>query len=333
MVLTLFCAKIQSQDFFWKAGVYSFFDNVEFSGSEYKMSQTMSGIQAVPEVGIKFDTVHLISAGGNALHEFGGMAAVERFYPVIYYEFDRKPYRFLMGAFPRSMALDKYPRVFFQDSVSYFRPNMNGVFWEISGRKGYVNLWLDWTGQRSPTEREAFFAGVSGRYGAGIFYLQHFDYMFHYAKDFDPIVDRGIHDNMLTLTSAGIDLSGLTFLDRLDINAGWLAGVERARAENSGWLVNSGFFMETRLAYKRVGVFNSLYAGDAQMKFYADHGNGLYWGDPAYRAGNYNRTDLCVDFINSGRVRLNLTYSLHFAEGNVYHEQLLKAQIMLNNIK
>jgi hypothetical protein len=91
--------------------------------------------------------------------------------------------------------------------------------------------------------------------------------------------------------------------------------------------------METHLAYKRVGIFNTLYLGDGQMAFYADHSNKLYWGDPIYRAGNYNRSDFYIGFIKTNRVKLNLTYSLHFAEGNMYHEQLLKLQVALDNFK
>jgi hypothetical protein len=91
--------------------------------------------------------------------------------------------------------------------------------------------------------------------------------------------------------------------------------------------------METHLIYRRIGVFNTLYLGNGQMKFYNKYSNKLYWGDPIYRAGNYNRSDFYVDFIKTNRVKLNLTYSLHFAERNMYHEQLLKVQIALDNFR
>jgi hypothetical protein len=331
-VLIIFSVKAHTQDFIWKANVYSFFNNNEFGQSKYKIPQTMSGIQAAPEIGIRFDSVHTISGGVNILNEFGSKKGVDKIYPTVYYEFNNTAYRFLMGAFPRNAALDKYPRVFFQDSIAYFRPNMTGIFWELTREKGYLNLWLDWTSQISVTERETFFAGISGRYNAGIFYMQHFNYMFHYAKDFDPVVEKHIYDNALMLTSVGVNLSQLTFLDQFDINAGWLSGIERSR-EQTGWIANNGFLMETRLAYKRFGVFNTLYIGEQQMAFYADQSNRLYWGDPIYRAGNYNRADFHIDFIKTNRVKLQLAYSLHFAEQNVYHEQFLKLQIALNNFK
>jgi hypothetical protein len=333
IILIFFSVSAHTQDFLWKANVYSFFNNNEFGGSKFKIPQTMSGIQAAPEIGIRFDTVHTISGGVNILNEFGSKKAVDKIYPTVYYEFNKAPYRFLMGAFPRSAALNKYPRVFFQDSIAYFRPNMTGIFWELSREKGYFNLWLDWTSQISVTERETFFTGLSGRYNAGKFYLQHFNYMFHYAKDFDPVIEKGIYDNALMLTSVGVNLSELTFFDCFDINAGWLSGIERSRAENTGWIINNGFLMETHLAYRRFGIFNTLYIGEGQMPFYAAQSNKLYWGDPIYRAGNYNRSDFCIDFIKTSKVKLQLAYSLHFAERNVFHEQLLTLQIALDNFR
>jgi hypothetical protein len=321
-----------SQDLIWKAKLFPFFDNVEFGESEYKIPQTMSGIQIAPEIGLRWDSVHIIGAGVNLLHEFGSNNPVDKLCLTAYYEFNKRPYRFLMGAFPRDNVLEKYPRLFFQDSISYYRPDINGIFWEIYSEKNYLNLWLDWTSQISETVRETFFIGLSGRYNTGIFYLQHFDYIYHYAKDLDPVVEKGIYDNGIILTSAGIDLSGKTFLDVLDINGGWAAGIERDRAGGSGWIINNGLLIETRIGYRLFGIFNTLYLGEGHMSFYDDQSNNLYWGDPIYRAGNYNRSDFYINFIRNNKVNVNLTYSLHFAEGRMYQEQMLKASINLNNL-
>lgn len=293
----------------------------------------MSGIQIAPEAGLQWDSVHLIGAGLNLLHEFGSSYAIDKLDLTAYYEFNKEPFRFLMGAFPRDNVLEKYPRIFFQDSISYYRPNINGIFWEISSGNSYLNLWLDWTSRKSVTVRETFFIGLAGRYTSGLFYLQHFGSMFHFAKDLDPIVEKDIYDNALFVTSAGIDLSGKTFLDVLDLNAGWAAGVERSRAEGTGWIMNDGLLIETKLGYKYAGIFNSLYLGEGQMAFYEDQNNDLYLGDPVYRAGNYNRSDFFVNFIRNDKINVRLTYSLHFTESNVYHEQMLKVSVNLNNLK
>jgi hypothetical protein len=280
-----------------------------------------------------WDSIHQVNVGFDLLHEFGSTRAFDYFYPTVYYEMSRKPFRFYMGAFPRKFALEKYPRIFFQDSISYYRPNINGLFWEYSKKQNYFNVWLDWTGRQSQSVHEAFFMGFSGRYNLGILYAQHFGYMFHYAGKMNPIINEALHDNGVFLTSLGLDFARFTNLDKLEINAGWVVGLDRARADETGWIVQKGVLMETKIEYKGFGVFNSFYSGHAQMNYYNDHKNDLYWGDPIYRAKTYNRSDIYFRFFNSKVVSTKLTYSLHFTENTVYHEQSLKVTFNLNNNK
>lgn len=321
-----------SQEKNWRLDFFSFFDNTEFGRSKVTIPQTMAGVMVAPEFGLTWDTVHKVNVGINLLHEFGSQKAIDRYFPTAYYEYTRGAFRFMMGAFPRSRAVDKYPRLFFQDSISYYRPNINGLFWEYRKQKNYANVWLDWTGRQSKTLNEAFFIGFSGKYNLGIFYVQHFGYMFHLAGKMDPIVEEALHDNVLFHTSAGIDLSGKTFFNTFDINAGWVSRRERSRAENTGWIKLDGFLLETRLEYKWFGLFNTFYSGDGMMYFYKDKGNELYWGDPVYRAKQYDRTDFYITFIHAKTVNLQLTYSLHFLESRIYNEQMLKVNINLNSL-
>lgn len=320
-----------SQDVKWKVGLFSFFDNIEFAGSHYAIPQTMSGVRLSPELGLRWDSVHLVSGGISLLHEFGSAGTINSVSPFAYYYYNGKPVRFMMGAFPRDNALGRYPRVFFRDSVTYYRPEMNGMFLEYGRGKSYFNLWLDWSSRQTFTEREAFFAGFSGRYHTGPFFISHFNYMYHFSGYKDPAVEEALHDNILLLTSAGLDLSEVFTFDRLELSGGWLTGFERARADASGWIRQNGFLAEVVVDYGAFGLTNSYFRGDRLYTFYNDHGNELYWGDPLYRAGTYNRTDLKLRFLRKVKISLDLIYSLHFAEGNVYHEQSLKAKIDLNN--
>jgi hypothetical protein len=328
----IFACMGYSQGKTWQLGLYTFFDNIEFGGSGVKVPQTMSGVMVAPEAGLRWDSAHRISAGLNLMHEFGSKTVLENLYPTAYYDYSKGSLRFLMGAFPRGVASDKYPRLFFQDSVSYYRPNMEGVFLGFSRKWGYLNVWLDWTGRQSVNVHEAFLTGISGRYNRGVFYARHFGYMFHYAAKKDPVVEEALHDNLLFHTSLGIDLSGKTLLDRLDINAGWVLGLERARADNTGWIAMNGMLAEARLEFKGLGLFNSFYTGHGLMYFYGDHGNDLYWGDPVYRSKTYNRTDIYVRFFREEKINMELTWSLHFLEGRMYHEQMLKVRVDLNNL-
>src|ERR1035437_5997054 len=281
-----------SQEKNWRLDLFNFFDNTEFGQSAFKIPQTMAGVHVAPEAGVVWDTLNKLNIGMNLLHEFGSPNAIDKFYPTAYYESDRGPLRFLMGAFPRSRTIENYPRLFFQDSISYYRPNINGIF-----------------------------------------YLQHFGTMYHYAGKMDPVVEEPLHDNLLFLTSAGIDLSGNTCFSKLETNAGWILRLERSRADNSGWIASNGFLMETRVEYKWLGLFNTFYKGDDMMHYYSELGSKLYWGDPTYRSETSDRSDIYIRFLQSRTVDLELTYSLTFMEDRMYHEQMLKLIVNLNSLK
>lgn len=318
-----------SQDLFWKAGLFSFFDNNEFSGSSYKISQTMSGISISPEAGITWDSVHKVSVGVNLIHEFGSTEAIDRYYPTAFYRYSKNSVRFIMGAFPRTMMPAGYPRLFIQDSLTYYRPNINGMLLQYGHDKRYINIWLDWTGRQAERVREAFFVGLSGKYNFGMFWAEHYSSMFHYASRKDPVFREPLHDNMLLKTSVGMDLAGKTFFDALEGSAGWVLGLERERIGDAEWISMNGFIAEIGAEYRFAGIRSSFYAGRGLMHFYNDHENNLYWGDPVYRAKVYDRTDLFVNFLRRDNVDLELTWSLHFLEGRVYNEQMLKLRVNL----
>ena len=320
-----------SQEIKWQVGSFPFFDNTEFGKSAVTIPQTMAGIIFAPEIGLRWDSIHNFNVGVSLLHEFGSPKTIDKLYPTAYYEYDNGPVTFIMGAFPRSKILDNWPRIFFSDSISYYRPNITGFSWEYRKDQKYLNLWLDWTGRQSPTVHEEFFMAGSFRYNIGDFYLQHYGYMFHFAGKMDPVVSEPLHDNGLFYSSLGIDLAKRTGLNKLNINGGWVIGLERSRAEQTGWIKMNGFMMEARVEYKVIGLFDTFYKGQGQMYFYSTLNDELYWGDPVYRAKTYNRSDFYIRFIQNRYVNMELTYSLHYLENRIYHEQMLKVILNINN--
>ncbi len=322
-----------SQKVVWKAGVHSFFDNKEFTGSQVQNSGTMAGVHLAPQIGISFQYKHRIFAGIDVMHEFGSNEAVDYYDPIAYYQFDKAPFAFYMGAFPRKPVLDNYPRMFFQDSINNYRPTINGLFWEFYSKKNdYLNLWLDWTSRQTDTQHEAFFMGWSGRYNLGVFYGQHFGYMYHFAGVMDKEADEGVVDNGLMLTSVGVDFASKTCFEKLEVNAGWSINMERQRRGDDEWKNQQGFLCEAKIEYRGLGLFNTYYRGQGQQVYYNQYGNELYWGDPAYRASEYDRLDAYICFIKNDVVNVQFTYSLHFTENDIYHEQALYATFDLDNL-
>lgn len=320
------------QEFLYRAGLHNFFDNNEFSGSPYNSSQTMAGVHLVPQIGLGWSTRHHIFVGVDALHELGSNKAIGYYNPIAYYEFDSKPFRFYMGAFPRKMALDKYPLFFFQDSILNYRPTMTGLFWEYFSEKGdYINVWLDWTSRQTLTERETLFMGWSGRYSRDIFYGQHLGYMFHFANKKNQY--SSVRDNGRIWTALGVDLSSKTPFDVLDINAGWAIGLEQYRAAQNGWDCPQGLLSQIKAEYRGVGLFNTFYKGDAQGKYYNELGSQLYWNDSFYRAPCYNRLDSYIYFMRTNVVMLKFVFSLHFIKEGMYTGQQFYATFDLDNLK
>lgn len=322
-----------SQDFLWKAGVYNFFENTEFAHSKVQIPQTMGGVHLAPEIGLQWDKRHRVFVGFDAMHEYGSNKITDFFDPIVYYEFAGKSFRFHAGAFPRRLALDKYPRMFFQDSIRNYRPVANGVFWEYFAEENYMNVWLDWVSRQTDTRRESFFLGWSGRYNLHIFYGQHFGYMLHFAGTMAQDASEGVHDNILTLTSIGIDLASKTDFEQLEANVGWVAGLERNRNFINDWHRPQGLLSEIKVEYRGLELYNTYYRGKGQQVFRNDHPNGLYWGDPMYRTTAYDRADLSILFYKSNVVNLKMTWALHFAEQTIYHAQLFTATFALDNLQ
>jgi hypothetical protein len=319
-----------SQKIEWKADVNSFFDNTEFLTSKVKIHQTMAGTHIAPQIGLSVDSVHKVFVGADVMREFGSDELIDYTDALCYYEFDKKPFTFYMGAFPRKYAVSDFPRIFFQDSISNYRPVMNGIFWQIYNETNYVNVWLDWTSRQTETRHETLMVGGSGRYNYGDFFLQAYGYYFHYARLLHPVEFQPLVDNALMLASIGYSKEETKYGPYLDIRLGWTLGLERERLDNIKH-TPGGLLSELRIGYRGVSIFNTLYKGTGQMIFIEKYANKLYWGDQVYQLGFYDRLDANLNFISNAFVNLNLTYSLHFCEGKVYHEQILKAGFNLES--
>jgi hypothetical protein len=322
---------VSAQDFVWKVGVHSFFDNTEFSNCLVQTSQTMAGVHFAPETGLRWNQKHRISVGTDLMYEFGSDKIIDYSDPIVYYEYTGNPFRFYMGAIPRQFVLDKYPRMFFQDSIRNYRPVITGLLWEYRQEENSAGIWLDWTGRQTHTQHEAFFMGWSGKYNLHVLYAQHFGYMFHLASVKQPVIPEAVHDNGLVLTSLGIDLAAISDFNQLEVNAGWTVGLDRDRGVNL-WNKQQGFLSEVKIEYRGLGLFNTYYKGESQQVFYGEHGNNLYWGDPVYRSSEYDRLDGYVLFLNTGVVQLKFVYSLHFLEHQLFHEQAFYATFDLDNL-
>lgn len=132
LLLTL-CSvvSIQAQDYMWKLGLDYFFDNREYEKSSYIEPQTLNGIWFSPSGGVTWDSSHTIVAGVDLLKIPGMKKAIDKVDLTLFYQYDSPNTIFRAGSFPRRDALSNYSDFFFNDSVKYFIPLMQGLFWQI----------------------------------------------------------------------------------------------------------------------------------------------------------------------------------------------------------
>ncbi len=284
-------------------GTFDFIgDNREYF-SQYAKAQTILGARV--DLNTEFsdsDSTNLIILGMNYLYEFGYI--IDGYKPILdlYYHYNNHNIDFYFGSFPRKNLLN-YPLVLLTDTLLYYRPNVEGALGQISGERGYLNSWLDWTGRQTDTAHEAFLAGISGRMNINIFYGEEYLYMYHRAGVGNPALDTNhIRDNGGGAAFIGIDLSQKWLLDQLLFDVGAVFSYDRSRPDPYEFA--SGFMARIKTQYKRVGIDGVYYNGGKQS---------LAYGDPFYSAGKYSRVDLYFIPFKSKRVTSKVAFGLHFA--------------------
>ena len=347
-ILTLAEGVLNDLNFEYGGGVDSWIDNTEFGGCEFQDDQTMASTRLMAEVGLstledKNRLRHAFMVGGYASLNWGDGGKFETAVPLAYYRLSRKGQRegngveFEMGAFKRS-DLRRFPRMFFQDSILFYRPTVEGLMIDLSRgnekgsafgfRQTYFTAWLDWTGRQKENRRESFMAAWSGRYAWAGLYVSHYGSMIHFAKRKNHPED-GIRTNLLTYTSLGYDFAAhFSKVKELSIEAGYVQGAEENR-EIDKWYWNGAFYAQVAAEYWRFRISNAVYAGKGQMRAYGNYGNALYWGDPVYRSSFYDRIDAGINFVETEHVHLFLDMTFHlFKGGDLYPEQQLRCSFV-----
>jgi hypothetical protein len=170
VLFTVCTSMLFAQKLEWKAGMFHFFDNTEFQGSTYVNDQTMAGVRVMPEVGLTFSNSNRLWIGIDALKTYASGGFLDEITPTAYYLYDDRHFRFQMGRFAKGNQLDDFSRAFFQDSVRFFSPNINGFMLTWRADNLNAKAFLDWTGKQDSTVHEAFFIGGSARYQKSVLF-------------------------------------------------------------------------------------------------------------------------------------------------------------------
>lgn len=290
-----------------------FLDNREYK-TFIPRSRTYSGTRTALDFGLNLDSLHHFVVGVNALHEFGAKPFFTQVDPIAYYKYESKNWLFSAGMFPRQGVLSDYPRALLNDTLRYYRPNVQGLLARYQNEHFTETGWIDWVSRQTATEREQFIFGFSGKYKPvvkGPFYLSHYFLLMHDAGAEVLLPTDRINDNGGGQIRLGLDLSHKTILDSLSFEAGGMMSFERERGID-GFKTPKGFVASVFLSYKRFALFDEFYKGQ---------GSNIIYGDSYYSKSIYNRLDVIYTPFLSKHIKGQFIFSFHFSPGNLNDNQ------------
>lgn len=309
-----------AQTFQWDISLLGFADNREYK-SHVANSQTFFGSQFVPSLGVNFDSTHNLWLGASALNEFGSDQYFSAITPQIYYHYNGHRFDFKFGSFPKHKLFASAPRALYNDTLEYFRPNMNGLFWSFKHSYLVQSVYLDWTSRQTDTQRETFIMGWQGIFQYESVFLYNHIYMYHVASPAIRIPNDHVRDNGVAFIRLGYDATSSTPFDSLSFSIAGIQSYERYRSTKT-WHTPMGIIIEAIIQYKGFGIRNAFYKGN---------GHNLDWGDPFYRLNQYNRMDVYFTPLHFQRVTGRFGFSFHFAEGRISHQQQFSFRVNLNS--
>ncbi len=287
------------------------FDNREYF-SRYAFAQTIFGARLNGSLLFEIDTVHSFAAGVSYLYEHGSTLLRVDPQPVLYYSYATPHLNMAFGSFPRHERLT-FSHAFLNDTLRYYRPNVEGAW--ISYEEGALEVsgFIDWTGRVSEQQREQFLAGLDSRVELQGFYMKGSVIMFHNAKSYNGADSIPLQDNGIFSVLLGYAHESVAIPFTIKTSVGYLSSYNRYRPED--FSIGRGMIFNADLRYKIVGLDGVYYSGTPIVFGY---------GDPFYSSGNYGRIDLFADPFRHPRIESRIGWSFHMVHGEgIHHSQQL----------
>jgi hypothetical protein len=261
---------------------FAFLDDHEYDAL-IPLRKTISGTRTAIDVGLNIDSSNHFVVGTNALHEFGGGPYFVQLDPVAYFKYNAKNWLFFAGEFPRQDLLTQYPRALLNDTLQYYRPNVQGLLLRNKSKYGYETGWIDWISRQTPTNRNQFMAGELGTIipdPGHAFYIAHY-FLFEHNAGSKSDTAAEIQDSGGAQIRLGLDFSHCTLFDSLKFEVGGMGTAHRTRSQYQ-FQVSKGFVASVYISHKRFSLFDDFYRG---QPYY------LTFADPFYIKPIYNRLD------------------------------------------
>lgn len=315
LAASLVAQKNSAQSLLYDVDFLMDFDNRE-ANHPYEQAGTLFGVRLTPTIGVGFcDSIagdHRLMAGVSYVQPLGGNWRDARVLPTVYYQYAMwSGFRLNFGFVPYSEMFTQLPDYLRSDSMAFVYPNIQGTLLQYRSRWGEVEALCDWRGLMSDTVREAFRLVGGGRFRYQWFYAGGYAQLNHLSHSEHVL---GVCDDIVVNPLAGFNLSSLTPLDSLAIQAGYLMSWQRDRRGGVN-TVSHGAHLDMALRWRFIGLRNELYVGQNAMSLYPTYGTLLNQGDPRYQSKLYNRTDLYLYLIRLPFVTAYASWNLLYLQG------------------
>lgn len=334
LAISLLATAVSAQELKWNVGFDFNFDNREYGDLQIP-SQTLFGARLSPEIGLAWGPRdrHSLMVGVDVVKAFGRDRFCEDPELVMYYGYRSDKFRVSAGIFPRSRMIGEYSQAIFSDSVRFYDNNIEGLLLQYTGKRGFVEVGIDWDGIYSRDEREKFRIFSSGNYSTGIFTGGYALSVYHFAGSYDI---KGVVDNIIVNPYAGFDMSRRWPLQRARLTAGWLQTMQRDRISEQKAVHPGGFQLKLDLRKWNFGIDNTFYTGDGLMPYFQLYGGELYAGERFYQMQGgkcYDRLEIYYDKLWSSKadVSLHAGFVFHFIAGKMVTQQVVQLKVAIDN--
>ncbi|MDD5996297.1 MAG: hypothetical protein PUC42_05285 [Bacteroidales bacterium] len=327
---------------------------VRFGKSEYEKINN-DGIKK------KYTDVHKLVAGTHYIQPIGIGYKENKFVPTAYYTFshkvvkevkrdssvlridgtntpDFKVWSVSFGMIPRRLSY-RLPEILWSDSMDYYNPNIRGILLQCTKNNlAFHEISLDWRSLQSADQREAFNVNYNvrkyfHRYLRGIspFFIGGNAQLNHLAKRNPAPEGEGVNDDMFAYPYIGWDFSDKTVFDRFRIKAGYAVSFDRCRAIGD-WEVDGGLLADLHLLWKKIGIIETLYAGNKQFPLYPMYGSLLNMGDPHYQSSFYSLTSIYSPIVHNRHVSFGAFLDFHVTKEGTSCYQRVVLNVNLGNV-
>ena len=324
------------------------FDNREYSGNTYDVSQTLFSARLTPYLGVEWQKKHRMVVGVELMQHFGqNQGEREAFLsdvkPVMYYQFRTQKVHAAAGIFTRDQLQGDYGHAIFGDSTTFYHSRLSGFMGRYISQQHkdtYVEAAIDWEGMQGVDTREKFRIMSAGRYtlDKGLYFGYGFS-MLHFAG---ALNNKNVTDNMILNAHVGWKFQTKW---SYDIKARFIVAPQRARTAKPGWTNPCGAEIDFSISRWGLKLENELYIGD-NLQPYLDivsnpttgetfRQEGLYAGERFYSTADniYNRT-----WVGYGQLLCNKSIAIdagilfHYDGTGLGTSQQVKVSIFLERL-